>query len=127
MKLLLDTHALIWYITDNSQLPGTTRQLIEMPENSCYVSVATYWEMAIKNSLGRLAFKASIATIFNIVEQSGFEILPIHVPHILKATSIPFHHDDPFDRMIIGQAMVDGLSIVTKDRKFPLYDVNVLW
>ncbi|MGV3763588.1 type II toxin-antitoxin system VapC family toxin [Parapedobacter sp.] len=127
MNLLLDTHALIWYITDNHRLPAKTRSLIEFPENNCFVSLATYWEMAIKNSLGRLDFKKPIVTIFEIVEQSGFEILPINVNHILRATSLPFHHYDPFDRMIIGQAIADDLSIVTKDEKFPQYEVNLLW
>lgn len=127
MNLLLDTHTLIWYITDNQRLPANTRSLIELPENICFVSLATYWEMGIKNSLGRLDFKKPIMTIFEIIEQSGFEILPFNVNHILKATSLPFHHYDPFDRMIIGQAIADGLSIVTKDEKFPKYEVNLLW
>lgn len=127
MNLLLDTHTLIWYITDNHRLPAKTRSLIELPENNCFVSLATYWEMAIKNSLGRLDFKKPIMTIFEIVEQSGFEILPVNVNHILKATSLPFHHYDPFDRMIIGQAIAENLSVITKDEKFPKYEVSLLW
>src|SRR5690606_1057997 len=127
MNLLLDTHTLIWYITDNQRLPAKTRSLIELPENICFVSLATYWEMAIKNSLGRLDFKKPIMTIFEIVEQSGFEILPVNVNHILKATSLPFHHYDPFDRMIIGQAIAENLSVITKDEKFPKYEVSLLW
>jgi len=78
MNLLLDTHALIWYISDNRKLPTKTRSLIEFPENNCFVSLATYWEMAIKNSLGRLDFKKPIGNIFEIIEESGFEILPIY-------------------------------------------------
>ena len=66
-------------------------------------------------------------TIFEIVEQSGFEILPVNVNHILKATSLPFHHYDPFDRMIIGQAIAENLSVITKDEKFPKYEVSLLW
>lgn len=127
MNLLLDTHALIWYITDDNKLPTKTRTLIELSENHCFVSLATYWEMAIKNSLGRLEFKKPISTIFDIIEQSGFDILPISIEHTLKATSLPFHHHDPFDRMIIGQAIAEDLTIITKDEKFPLYDVRLLW
>lgn len=83
--------------------------------------------MAIKNSLGRLDFKKPISTIFNIIEQSGFNILPLNIEHILRATSLPFHHHDPFDRMIIGQAITENLTIITKDEKFPLYNVSLFW
>ncbi len=127
MNFLLDTHTLIWYITDDRKLPKKIRAIIDEPDHICFVSLASYWEMAIKNSLGRLDFKKPIAKIFEIVDQSGFEILPLNIAHILRATSLPFHHHDPFDRMIIGQAIVEELTILTKDEKFPPYPVSLIW
>ena len=77
MNLLIDTHALIWFITDNDKLPLKTKQIIENKENNCYVSIASYWEIGIKNSIGRLDLKSDLETIFQIIEETGFETLPI--------------------------------------------------
>ena len=127
MNFLVDSHAVIWFINDSNQLPKGTKQIIANPDNRCYVSIATFWEIAIKTSLGRLDLKADLSNIFSIIEDSGFDILPITLPHILTNSNLPYHHQDPFDRIIISQAMVEDLIVVTKDNQFSKYDIRISW
>jgi PIN domain nuclease of toxin-antitoxin system len=84
MKLLIDTHAVIWFITEDKKLPEKTRRIIENIDNNCYVSIASYWEIAIKQSLGRLDLNSDLEKIFRIIEETGFEVLPITVNQILE-------------------------------------------
>ena len=127
MNLLIDTHALIWFITDNDKLPLKTKQIIENKENNCYVSIATYWEIGIKNSIGRLDLTSDLETIFQIIEETGFEALPITTNHILENASLEFHHQDPFDRIIIAQSLTEKMTIITKDSLFENYNVPIIW
>jgi PIN domain nuclease of toxin-antitoxin system len=121
MNLLMDTHVVIWFITDHNKLPLNIKALIENINNRCYVSIASYWEMGIKNSLGRLDLKQNIDVIFNIIEESGFESLPITKAHIVENTKLPFYHQDPFDRIIVAQSIIDGLTLITKDSELKKY------
>lgn len=127
MNLLIDTHALIWFITDNERLPVKTKKIIEDRENRCYVSVATYWEIAIKNSIGRLDLNTNLKSIFQVIEDTGFMTLPITTSHILKNAELEFHHQDPFDRIIIAQSISEKLKIVSKDNQFKNYMVSLVW
>lgn len=127
MNILLDTHAVIWFITDDRKLPLASKKLIEDSKNNCYVSVATYWEMSIKHSLDRLNLQNPLERIFEIIEESGFELLPITSSHILTVSKLAFHHRDPFDRMIIGQAINEGMKIMSKDAQFENYSTEVIW
>ncbi|TVQ08202.1 MAG: type II toxin-antitoxin system VapC family toxin [Bacteroidetes bacterium] len=127
MNLLIDTHALIWFITDNDKLPLKTKQIIENKENNCYVSIATYWEIGIKNSIGRLELNTDLETIFQIIEEPGFETLPITINQILKNTYLEFHHQDPFDRIIVAQSLTEKMTIITRDSQFVNYNVPIIW
>jgi len=128
MKLLWDTHAVIWYITNDPKLPFTIRERIEAPDAFNYVSLASYWELSIKYSLGRLEFKHSLERIFEIIGESGFELLEITSAHLLFTAKLPFHHRDPFDRLIIGTALEQGMKVITKDRQFVNYrEVELIW
>lgn len=127
MELLLDTHALIWFITEDSNLPTNTKRIIEDIENNCYVSVATFWEIAIKHSLGRLNLGTNLGNLFQLIVSSGFTILPITLNHILENSGLPFHHNDPFDRIIIAQAVYEDLKIISKDGQFENYKVSLIW
>jgi PIN domain nuclease of toxin-antitoxin system len=127
MDLLIDTHALIWFITDNDKLPIKTKQLIENKENNCYVSIATYWEIGIKNSIGRLDLHSDLESIFQIIEETGFETLPITKNQILKNANLEFHHQDPFDRIIIAQSITEKMTVITKDSQFENYNVPIIW
>ena len=127
MNLLIDTHALIWFITDNEKLPLKTKQIIENRENNCYVSIATYWEIGIKKSIGRLDLYSDLETIFQIINETGFETLPITTNQILKNANLEFHHQDPFDRIIIAQSLIENMTIITKDSQFENYNVPIIW
>tara|TARA_R110002049_G_scaffold298454_1_gene488183 strand:- start:94 stop:489 length:396 start_codon:yes stop_codon:yes gene_type:complete len=127
MNLLLDTHTTIWFVTDNMKLPKSAKQLIENSENHCFISIATLWEMGIKYSLKKLMLKAELNKIFELFFDSVLILLPITPDHILTNTSLPFHHRDPFDRLIIAQAKREGYSIISKDREFENYDINLIW
>ncbi|MEL6195333.1 MAG: type II toxin-antitoxin system VapC family toxin [Bacteroidota bacterium] len=128
MKVLWDTHAVIWYITGNNKLPESLRKQIASPLYTNYVSVATYWEISIKSSLGRLKFEYPLEKIFEIISESGFVTLEISLPHLLKSTTLSFHHKDPFDRLLIGQALEENMTIVSKDRQFKQYNgLDILW
>ena len=127
MNLLIDTHAIIWFITDSQNLPPSIKLMLENKENNCYVSIASLWEIAIKHSLEILKLNSNLENVFKTIEESGFECLPISVRHILQNSQLAFHHQDPFDRIIIAQAMVDDLKIITKDGQFHKYDVSMIW
>jgi len=127
MNLLVDTHALIWFITDNNKLPINTKKFIESNDNDCYVSIATFWEIGIKNSIGRLDLNSDLQKIFRIIEESGFDILPITTNHILQNADLELYHQDPFDRIIIAQAMVEKMTIITKDTQFKNYNIPIVW
>lgn len=127
MNLLIDTHALIWFITNNDRLPGKTKDIIENKENDCFVSIATYWEIGIKNSIGRLKLNTDLKSVFRIIEETGFDTLPITTNQILQNASLPFHHQDPFDRIIIAQAITEKMTIVTKDSQIENYNAPTIW
>ncbi len=127
MNLLVDTHALIWFITDDAKLPNTLRQIMEDPQNDCFVSIATYWEIGIKHSIGRLDLKADLEAIFQIIEETGFETLPITVSQILQNTKLEFFHQDPFDRIIISQSITEKMTVITKDNQFKQYGIPMIW
>jgi PIN domain nuclease of toxin-antitoxin system len=127
MELLLDTHAVIWFITEDSHLPLRTKLIIESVENNCYVSVATFWEIAIKHSLGRLNLETNLENLFQLILSSGFSILPITLSQILENSRLPFHHNDPFDRIIIAQAIHEDFKIISKDGQFENYQVSLIW
>lgn len=127
MNLLLDTHAVIWFITADNQLPPSVTSNIENNQNHCFVSIATLWEIAIKFSLGKLDLKADLKKIFGIIESSGLIMLPITSTHILVNANLEFHHRDPFDRLLIAQAKSEGFTLISKDRAFQDYNVDVMW
>lgn len=127
MNLLVDTHALIWFITDDSKLPKTVRQTMEDPLNVCFVSIASYWEIGIKHSIGRLDLKADLETIFQIIHETGFETIPVTINQILQNTKLEFHHQDTFDRIIIAQSIIEEMTIITKDEQFKKYNVPIIW
>ena len=128
MALLLDTHAFLWWVEDDQRLSRRARTAISRPDGTCYVSVASWWEMAVKISLGRLKVAASLDRF--MAEQmgaNGFHPLPLQLPHVARVAVLPFHHRDPFDRMLAAQALVEGLSLVSSDPVFRGYGVKRIW
>ncbi|MGI4895985.1 MAG: type II toxin-antitoxin system VapC family toxin [Janthinobacterium lividum] len=123
MNLLLDTHVLLWWLTDDERLPERMRVAVGDGENEVLVSAATAWEMSIKAALGKLTVPEDLR---GELRQQGFTELPVTVEDGLAAGALPRHHDDPFDRMLIAQAVRGGLQLLTVDRRFGDYDVRLL-
>jgi PIN domain nuclease of toxin-antitoxin system len=128
MKLLLDTHTFLWFIMGNPKLSEKARALIEDTGNDRLLSIASLWEIAIKHSLGKLSLARPFqALIPQQLERNRIEVLPITVAHLATVTMLPFHHRDPFDRLLVAQAAVERLPVVTVDSAFDAYAVERLW
>lgn len=124
MRLLLDTHIFLWACSDADRLSAGARAATASEANEVFVSAATAWEISIKSALGRLAFP--LDRFAEILSDMGFAPLAMTMPHGIAAGLLPRLHDDPFDRMLIAQARVEGLTLVTADRAFRGYDVALL-
>ena len=126
MNLLLDTHALIWWLEDSPQLGNAARRAIKAIENTCVISVVSAWEIAIKTAVGRLTLNLdpdeSIPELFLL----GFQPLSIQFRHAFTVRHLPLHHADPFDRMLLAQAQCEGMTLVTADERFAAYGVPAL-
>lgn len=121
--LLLDTHALLWWLADDPALSAEARRAIGDADTQVAVSSASAWEIAIKRALGKLVAPDDLE---EQIDANGFVPLPITISDALSAGDLPRHHDDPFDRMLAAQALSRGLTVVTRDRRFAAYRVDVL-
>ncbi len=128
MNLLLDTHALLWFLNDDRQLVPNAKATIEDPANKKFVSVATCWEIAIKVGLKKLDLGES-ASVFLPRELSAnkFDLLGIELAHVVFIESLPIHHKDPFDRLLIAQSLLETMPVVTADAMFDQYGVTRIW
>ncbi len=124
--ILLDTHAFYWYMCDKDRLTPAVMDIIETADRVC-VSVATFWEMTIKFSLGKLTLPAPISSLMEACGQSGFTILPITAEHLTYLAALPFFHRAPFDRLIVSQALAENMTIITADHMIPQYPVKTFW
>ncbi len=127
MKILLDTHALIWFLEGDRQLSQSARNAIEDDANAKLVSLVSLWEMAIKMSLGKLQLRLPLAEVYQAISNNGFEILPIKFEHILQVAQLPFYHRDPFDRLLVSQALAEAISMCGQDNNFIKYGVKLIW
>lgn len=126
--MLLDTHALLWFLMDDPRLPAATKKIIAEADAPCFVSVASLWEVAIKYQLGRFDLHLpSLEMLFELIPASGIGLLPLSTQHILQLGQLPLHHHDPFDRILIAQAQVESFRLVSKDAAFSAYAVNLFW
>jgi PIN domain nuclease of toxin-antitoxin system len=127
MDLLLDTHSLIWFLNGDEKLSDKARSAIEDPTNSKIVSIASIWEIAIKISLDKFRFPKGFKHFLDMVEDNGFEILPITFEHAIELSTLEFIHRDPFDRLLIAQCITDKLIVVTKDDNIKRYNIKTIW
>ena len=128
MKLLLDTHALLWFLLEDAKLSSNARSLIADPANDPLVSPASYWEIAIKISLGKYTLTEDFAEFMESqLAENDLTVLPITVAHAAVVATLPFHHRDPFDRLLIAQAMVESVPVMSGDPAFDLYPVARMW
>jgi PIN domain nuclease of toxin-antitoxin system len=124
MKFLLDSHVLLWWCADGDKLSRRARDAIASPSSAVYVSVVSGWELTIKTSLGRLKLAQAVE---DAIEAYQFEPLLLTFAHVRRVSELPYHHRDPFDRMLVAQAVVEDLTVVTKDREIARYEVRTLW
>ncbi len=128
MKLLLDTHTVLWFYLADPQLSIPANAAIVDPSNEKWVSPACYWEIAIKISTGKYVLAQPYEDFWrNAIEANGFQILPIVPRQTALLTTMPYHHRDPFDRLLIAQAMAEGMSVVCADAIFDSYGVSRVW
>lgn len=126
MRILIDTHILIWHLEDDAHLSLESSDLIADPDNEVLVSIASLWEIAIKLSKGKLAISKSIDDVVAHIEGSTSLLFAIEPEHLIHVASLPFHHRDPFDRLIIAQSLVENIPILTSDSNFAVYGVELL-
>ena len=128
MRLLLDTHALIWWDRDPDKLPRRVRRALQAGANELLLSIASIWEMQIKQQKGTLRLDRPVrATIESQQEQNGVQVVGLTLPHVWQLAELPLHHGDPFDRILISQAKAEGLTLVSRDRIMRKYGVEILW
>ena len=123
MKLLLDTHILLWWLTQDRKLSQTETAIITDPDNLIFVSAATAWEIAVKKMIGKLSAPDDLSAA---LAANDFFELPISIEHTQKLYQLPLHHHDPFDRMLIVQAMSEDLTLMTRDAKIALYGIKII-
>ncbi len=128
MRALVDTHVFLWTASQVPRLSARARRFIGDGENELYLSVASAWEIAIKFAKGHLELPESpIDYVPTRMTKHGFDALPVSLAHALRVSGLPHHHRDPFDRLLVAQALVEGLPIVTGDENFARYGVEVVW
>jgi len=128
MKLLLDTHTFIWFIKGNLNLSNTARNLIEDEGNQRFLSIASLWKMAIKVSMNKLTLQAPFTNlVMQQVYGNAIEVLEIRSEHLDVLAKMPFHHKDPFDRLIIAQSIAENIAVISKDSEFGGYPMTLLW
>lgn len=129
MRYLLDTHVLLWWRQDDPRLPRTWDPVLARPEeHEIWVSVAALWEIAIKRSLGKLRLEISLEEFGETLQSRlGFHLLPVELTHLGRLERLPWHHRDPFDRLMVAQALEEGATVVTGDPAWSRYGVAVAW
>lgn len=127
MNYLLDTHTFLWFLEGSRSLSKKARMTIENPENNSYISIASIWEIAIKISLGKLKLDFELEDLKTEILRNSFEILPLDFEHFIELSRLEENHRDPFDRIIISQAISERLSVISKDSNFKLYKNLMLY
>jgi PIN domain nuclease of toxin-antitoxin system len=128
MRALLDTHTFLWWVTDDPQLSPLARAIIEDGGNELYLSAASAWEIAIKVQTGRLPLPVPPAEFVpQHMQESGFQPMPVQITHALRVYDLPPLHRDPFDRLLVAQALAEGFPIVTADPLIRQYEIETLW
>ena len=128
MRVLLDTHAFIWFLAGDARLRAPARRHVADPANEKFLSIASVWEMAIKLSLGKLRLRDTLAEVVDQgTKSNAINLLGISKDHAVRVASLPWHHRDPFDRLLVAQAIEDDLTLLAGDAAFDDYGVNRIW
>lgn len=126
MRVLLDTHILLWAQAGDSALPKEAERAITAEGNEAWVSVVSFWEIGLKHSIGKLPLRMPLDAFFQTIFDAHFMVLPLDPAHIVAASTLPLHHRDPFDRMLLGQAKYESMHLITVDAQFKAYDVPLI-
>jgi PIN domain nuclease of toxin-antitoxin system len=128
MRCLLDTHTFIWFTEGNTQLPEKIRSVIASGNQAIYVSIVSFWEIALKQNSGKLKLSRTLSDIFTYAQENYFEILPIASEALCQLSTLELHHKDPFDRLLIATALADNLTLISADQHFQAYaGLQLLW
>ena len=128
MRALLDTHAFLWWITDDDRLSEKAREIISDGRNELLFSAVSGWEISIKAGLGRLELPEDLERfVVDQVSRNAFQVLPVYLSHALHVRKLPDHHRDPFDRLLVSQSILEGISLLSADPQIALYPVEVAW
>ena len=128
MKALLDTHVFVWWIMDDPRLSTRATELISSDSAELLFSAASAWEIAVKAALGKLELDGDLGRFVpEQLETNHIQVLPIQLDHALKVASLPLHHRDPFDRLLVAQCQVEGIPLITGDEQIGWYDLEVIW
>ena len=128
MRGLLDTHAFLWFVLNDPNLSSVARTFIADPANELYVSPASYWEVAIKVSIKKYLLTSPFEEFWKKgIGDNGFRVLPIELAHAAALTTMPFHHRDPFDRLVVAQALVEQMPIISNDLALDAYGIRRIW
>ena len=128
MRILLDTHAFLWWVTDSTELSRRARRVIADGANEIYFSAASAWEIAIKSSLGRVTLPDEPEVFITAqLQENGFQVLPVQLHHALGVAALPAVHRDPFDRLLVAQARTEQLAVLSRDARLARYSVRVVW
>jgi len=126
-RFLLDTHTLLWLVADDPQISAAGRRVVDHPDAQLVVSIASLWEMAIKISRGKLDLGCTLERFIQRVQEAGVTVWSLEPRHVIHLSTLPFHHSDPFDRVIAAQSILDELTLVSRDQVFDLYGVVRCW
>ena len=127
MAYLLDTHTFLWFVAGDKQLPESVKAKIKDIGELCFLSVASLWEITIKYQIGKLTLYISLKELFEYADRNQIEIMQISNEHLLTLSSLPVHHSDPFDRLIVSQALAENLTLITKDKLLKKYKIKQQW
>lgn len=127
MAFLLDTHTFLWFIAGDDKLPNNIKGKIADINESCFLSISSFWEIAIKKQIGKLDLDIPFSELFRFAERNQIEIIPINEAHLITLMSLDFVNNDPFDRIIVSQAISENLTLLSKDKKIKNYKIKILW
>jgi len=127
MNFLLDTHTVLWLAGNSPKLSDAAKEAIFSDGNQKFVSMASAWEVAVKNSIGKFRLTNGVGEFYKMADGNGFLMLPITRSHVAQVELLPFHHRDPFDRLLVAAAICEGLAVVTADEHIPAYGVACIW
>jgi PIN domain nuclease of toxin-antitoxin system len=127
MIYLIDTHILIWLIIETNKLPKNIFQVLKNKNNKIFISAVSIWEIAIKVSIGKLIFPFELKNIIKEISEMNISVLDITSEHLIKVADLPFHHKDPFDRLIISQSIIENIPIISSENIFSKYNIEIFW